>query len=76
MLNLKIEELEEIIANELPQFKKAVDNNNEKAVMILHQDAFAADLQPRELFLLGCFIKYNGLNGIDVHITGKNSETI
>ena len=45
-------------------------------VVIIHQDAFAADYQDHEYALLGKAIKFAGLRGKDVHIIGKNRETL
>jgi len=43
--------------------------------VLMHQDAFAADYQESELYLLGAAIKYAGEQGVPVTITGKNGET-
>lgn len=62
---------------QLPKFVEAIeDAKKEKAILILHQDAFAADYQENELYLLGCVIKYAGENGVEVRIIGNNKETI
>ena len=45
-------------------------------VVIIHQDAFAADYQDHEYTLLGKAIKFAGLHGKEVHIIGKNRETL
>jgi hypothetical protein len=47
----------------------------EGGVLVMHQDAFAADYQDSELYLLGAAIKYAGGQGVAVNIVGKNSET-
>ena len=58
----------------LPGF---VNSCREKAdVVIIHQDAFAADYQDHEYALLGKAIKFAGLHGKEVHIIGKNRETL
>ena len=44
-------------------------------VVIIHQDAFAADYQDHEYSLLGKAIKFAGLHGKEVRIIGKNRET-
>jgi hypothetical protein len=45
-------------------------------VVLIHQDAFAADYQEEEYSLLGKAVKYAGLFGKDILINGKNSETL
>ena len=58
----------------LPDF---VNSCRDKAdVVIIHQDAFAADYQDDEYALLGKAIKFAGLHGKEVHIIGKNRETL
>jgi hypothetical protein len=58
----------------LPDF---VNSCRDKAdVVIIHQDAFAADYQDQEYALLGKAIKFAGLHGKEVRIIGKNRETL
>jgi len=58
----------------LPDF---VNSCRDRAdVVIIHQDAFAADYQDHEYELLGKAIKFAGLHGKEVHIIGKNRETL
>ena len=58
----------------LPEF---VNSCRDRAdVVIIHQDAFAADCQDHEYALLGKTIKFAGLHGKEVHIIGKNRETL
>jgi hypothetical protein len=58
----------------LPDF---VNSCRDKAnVVIIHQDAFAADYQDDEYALLGKAIKFAGLHGKEVRIVGKNRETL
>jgi hypothetical protein len=45
-------------------------------VVVLHQDAFAADYQDDEYKLLGMAIKFAGLYGKEIRIVGKNRETV
>jgi hypothetical protein len=45
-------------------------------MVILHQDAFAADYQYSEFFLMGLAMKYIGLKGKEIRIIGKNRETL
>lgn len=63
------------IEEQLPEFTKACNEQGAQAIM-LHQDAFAADYQDYEYPLLGKAIKYAGLKGKEVHIMGKNGETL
>ena len=58
----------------LPDFVKACATNED--VIILHQDSFAADYQQDEYVLLGMAIKFAGLHGKEVRITGTNRETL
>jgi len=70
----KVEVLKEMIGVYLPELSKMV---KEKAdVVVLHQDAFAADYQMDEYILLGMAIKYIGLSGKEILIIGKNQETL
>ena len=58
----------------LPEFaKKCAD---EAELVLLHQDAFAADYQEEEYGLLGMAIKYAGLRGKEVRVVGKNRTTL
>ena len=58
----------------LPDF---VNSCRDKAdVVIIHQDAFAADYQDHEYALLGKAIKFAGLHGKEVRVIGKNRETL
>jgi hypothetical protein len=56
----------------LPDFVKACRDDVE--ALIIHQDGFAADYNEYEL--LGMAIKYAGLYGKEIHIIGKNRETL
>jgi hypothetical protein len=67
---------EHLVKTQLPEFIKAVEQmKTEGGVLIMHQDAFAADYQDNELYLLGAAIKYAGEQGVAVNIIGKNGET-
>lgn len=44
-------------------------------VVILHQDAFAADYQDEEYRLLGMAVKFAGTCGKEIRIHGRNRET-
>ena len=66
--------LTETVEWALPGFVK--DRNAKSGDMVvLHQDAFAADLDIDEYILLGMAIKYAGLYGVEVLVTGTNRET-
>lgn len=58
----------------LPDFAKS--RRETKAVVALHQDAFAADDQADEYKLLGRVIKFAGLQGTKVRVVEKNRGTI
>jgi hypothetical protein len=45
-------------------------------VVIMHQDAFAADYQEEEYRLMGMAIKFAGICGKGVHIIGTNRQTV
>lgn len=45
-------------------------------LVMLHQDAFAADLQDEEYTLLGMAIKYAGLSGKEMRPIRKNRSTL
>jgi hypothetical protein len=62
------------IRKKLPEFAKACADETE--LMLLHQDAFAADYQEDEYALLGMAIKYAGLRGKEVRVVGKNMSTL
>ena len=57
----------------LPEFAKACADEAE--LVLLHQDAFAADYQEEEYRLLGMAIKYAGLRGKEVRVIGKNRSS-
>jgi hypothetical protein len=64
---------ETLVKAQLPNFIKAVEQMKaEGGVLIMHQDAFAADYQDSELYLLGAAIKYAGEQGVVINIIGKN----
>ena len=58
----------------LPDFAKPCRET--PGVVVLHQDAFAADYQDDEYKLLGMAIKFAGLYGKEIRIVGKNRETV
>ena len=59
----------------LPDFARAC-RAPDLPIVIMHQDAFAADYQEEEYRLLGMAIKFAGICGKDVHVAGKNRETV
>ena len=62
-----------VIRKNLPDFAKACADDAE--LVLLHQDAFAADYQEDEYALLGMAIKYAGLRGKEVRVIGKNRSS-
>lgn len=58
----------------LPDFANSCRDDTD--VVIIHQDSFAADYQLDEYVLLGMAIKFAGLYAKEVHITGRNRETL
>lgn len=48
----------------------------EKPTLGIHQDAFAANYDPDELMLLGMAVKYAGMFGVTLVITGQNRSTL
>src|SRR6266700_2244895 len=63
-----------IIRKKLPEFAKACADDTE--LVLIHQDALAADYQEDEYALLGMAIKYAGLRGKEVRVIGKNRSTL
>jgi hypothetical protein len=61
------------IRKQLPDFAKACAGDTE--LVLLHQDAFAADYQEDEYMLLGMAIKYAGLRGKEVRVIGRNRSS-
>jgi hypothetical protein len=72
------------IRTKLPEFAKhprifrLVDEAcaDDAELVLLHQDAFAADYQEDEYVLPGMAIKYAGLRGKEVRVIGKNGSTL
>ena len=62
------------IRKKLPEFAKACADDAE--LVLLHQDAFAADYQEDEYTFLGMAIKYAGLRGKEVRVIGENRSTL
>ena len=61
------------VRTKLPDFARMCANDAE--LVMLHQDAFAADYQDEEYMLLGMAIKYAGLRGKEVRVIGKKRST-
>ena len=59
----------------LPDFARAC-RAPDAPVVIMHQDAFAADYQEAEYRLIGMAIKFAGICGKEVRIMGTNRETV
>lgn len=55
--------------------KAANEPDGDAGQLVLHQDAFAAGYDDDEYTLLGMAVKYAGLKGVVLSITGKNHET-
>jgi hypothetical protein len=71
--------LQATVQHYLPDFDaaiKKVEAAGEGAVLMLHQDAFAAGYDDDEYTLLGMAIKYAGLRGVAISIIGKDEETL
>jgi hypothetical protein len=56
----------------LPEFAKSCIETGDP--LLIHQDAFAANYDEYEL--LGMAVKFAGLCGKELHIIGKNRETL
>jgi hypothetical protein len=62
------------IKGKLPEFARMCADDSD--LVMLHQDAFAADYQDDEYMLLGMAIKYAGLRGKEVQVIGKNRSSL
>ena len=58
----------------LPEFAQKCREGAD--VLVLRQDAFAADYQDEEYALFGKTIKFAGHHGKEVRVIGKNRETV
>ena len=67
-------ELVSRIQHTLPDFVKACAADAD--MVLLHQDAFAADFQDGEYALLGMAIKYAGLCGKEVRVISTTRQTV
>jgi hypothetical protein len=57
----------------IPDWVAACESQTED-VILMHQDAFAPQLETNEILLLGCAIKYAGLCGKEVRIIAGSME--
>ena len=60
-----------VIEEKLPEFARAC-HEPDIPTIILHQDAFAADYQEEEYLLLSMAIKFAGVYGREVLVSGAN----
>lgn len=67
------DELKQEIEDALPKFARAC--HAETDLMLMHQDS-SRQIIRTELSLLGKAIKYAGLLGKDVHVIGRNAQTV
>jgi len=70
-LALKESNLIATIEKMLPDFARAC-RSPDAPVIVMHQDAFAADYQEEEYKLLGMAVKFAGICGKEVQIIGTN----
>lgn len=68
------EYLIETVEKELSKAREMIETDAD--VIVVHQDAFAADYQINEYYKLGMLIKYIGEVGKEIRIIGKNRETL
>lgn len=78
----RVEALRATVQKYLPDFArgvaeivKIVAKGEKKNLMLIHQDAFAAGYDDDEYTLLGMAVKYAGLHGVELTMTGNNHET-
>jgi hypothetical protein len=64
-----------VVEKILPEFATAC-RAHDTPVVIMHQDAFAADYQEEEYRLIGLAIKFAGICGKEVRIIGMNRQTV
>ena len=58
----------------LPDFARTCRESAD--VVVIHQDAFAADYQDEEYALFGKAMKFAGIYGKEIRVIGKNRETL
>jgi hypothetical protein len=75
----RIEVLRATVTKYLPNFARGVAElaakREKDSTMLLHQDAFAAGYHDDEYTLLGMAVKFAGLYGVAVTVSGTNHET-
>jgi hypothetical protein len=65
-------ELKRQVVSGMPEFAKSCESD--VSVVLIHQDAYAADYQMNEYALLGMAIKYAGLFGKEVRVNRNQSR--
>jgi hypothetical protein len=65
-----MEEIERL----LPDFARSCRDSAD--MVVLHQDAFAADYLDDEYCLFGKAIKFAGIYGKEIRVIGRNRETL
>lgn len=73
--NFTKDDITAFVSVHLPKFAEACKTKKGDAIL-MHQDAFAADLQSNELTLLGMAIKFAGFHGRPITIIGTHNETL
>ena len=63
------------VDKKLPDFARAC-RAHDIPIVVMHQDAFAADYQEDEYRLIGMAIKFAGICGKEIRIHGRNRETV
>jgi len=72
---LREAELIAAIEKKLPEFARMCRDPGSQLV-VMHQDAFAADYQEEEYKLLGMAVKFVGICGKELRVIGKNRQTV
>ena len=67
--------LQKEVEQKLPDFARMVRDSSSDMV-VMHQDAFAADYQEEEYRLLGMAVKYAGIMGKQITFRGRHRETL
>jgi hypothetical protein len=74
-LAMKEANLIAVVEKTLPDFARTC-RAHDTPVVIMHQDAFAADYQEEEYRLIGLAIKFAGICGKEVRIIGTNRQSV
>jgi len=72
---LREAELISAIEKKLPEFARMCRDPGSQLV-VMHQDAFAADYQEEEYKLLGMAVKFAGICGKELRVIGRNRRTV